>query len=336
MQRFILLGKRKLFVLMAGMLVLHACADNPVAPTASTKAPPQPLKSISSIDPSTSEITIVDDDDGTQYTFIPATNEIRVSDGSYIELDASQAAMFAAEFQGTLEMDQIIPSMNSLTLDCTIDYNAAKPGRCPEDQRPTLIGGAQGSAQASAPQSGSAVTRTTVLWRRTTSVPADRAQLRASTAMRSTLGPVLSLSYGDPCVDVLNAGASQAAVFTRNRTTAMATARDAVVGELALRGSELVLEKTLPSGSAAAAAVITEIADRAAARIAVSILAYVWNTNSCGTHVPVAQITLGGAAGGGGGGGGGLTCHNEGWEISFDGGETWSPITVRVCQYAME
>jgi hypothetical protein len=37
----------------------------------------------------------------------------------------------------------------------------------------------------------------------------------------------------------------------------------------------------------------------------------------------------------GGGTGISLQCHNEGWEISYDGGSTWDPITVSVCQYEM-
>jgi hypothetical protein len=40
--------------------------------------------------------------------------------------------------------------------------------------------------------------------------------------------------------------------------------------------------------------------------------------------------------GGGGGfspdGGPGLSCRAETWEISYDGGDTWSPITVTVCE----
>jgi hypothetical protein len=35
------------------------------------------------------------------------------------------------------------------------------------------------------------------------------------------------------------------------------------------------------------------------------------------------------------GGGLSLQCHNEGWEISYDGGNTWDPITVSVCEYTM-
>lgn len=26
-------------------------------------------------------------------------------------------------------------------------------------------------------------------------------------------------------------------------------------------------------------------------------------------------------------------CHNEDWEISFDGGDTWAPIVVSVCEF---
>jgi hypothetical protein len=45
-----------------------------------------------------------------------------------------------------------------------------------------------------------------------------------------------------------------------------------------------------------------------------------------------ALATCGGGGGGGGGGGPIFTCHFETWEISYDGGETWQPIQVSVCE----
>lgn len=39
----------------------------------------------------------------------------------------------------------------------------------------------------------------------------------------------------------------------------------------------------------------------------------------------------GSGGGGGSGGAGGFSCHFEQWEISYDGGNTWEPITVSVC-----
>ena len=41
----------------------------------------------------------------------------------------------------------------------------------------------------------------------------------------------------------------------------------------------------------------------------------------------------GGGGGGGGGGGYYYSCHPEQWEISYDGGSTWEPIMVTVCEY---
>lgn len=38
---------------------------------------------------------------------------------------------------------------------------------------------------------------------------------------------------------------------------------------------------------------------------------------------------------GAGGGGIELNCHSETWEVSSDGGQTWSPIEVQVCEYNM-
>jgi len=331
-----LFGRRKVIVLIAGAIALHACAESPVAP-ASKAPPPRPLKSVSYIDPYTSAITVVDDDDGTQYTLNPATNEIQVSDGSFIELDPALTATFAAAFEGTVETDQIIPSMSNLSLDCTPYELPGKDGRgCQEEQVVTSPGAQLGTARSGVKPKRNATTAATILWRRASSVSAVGSAFDGRPAMHTSVDQVFALDFGDPCVDVLNSVAPNISVFSQQRTSFLQTIRDIVGGELVSRGGEWAFERTLTSGSGAAAAVLTKLADAASARVSVSILAYVWNTNSCGTHVPVAQVTLGGTGGGGSGGSGGLVCHLEGWEISFDGGNTWSPITVKVCQYAME
>ena len=89
--------------------------------------------------------------------------------------------------------------------------------------------------------------------------------------------------------------------------------------------------------AAAGATVTAGIVEFAASRISVSVLAYVWNTNQCGSRVPVAQVTLpryGGTFSPRPGSTGGYSCHIETWYISFDAGAHESPIRVKVCEWA--
>jgi hypothetical protein len=60
-----------------------------------------------------------------------------------------------------------------------------------------------------------------------------------------------------------------------------------------------------------------------------NILAIWYSSNECGDNLwpdatmsPVSAPRSSGIS---------ISCHTEGWEISFDGGQTWAPIDVEVC-----
>lgn len=72
--------------------------------------------------------------------------------------------------------------------------------------------------------------------------------------------------------------------------------------------------------------------------VALSILAWSYSANNCWNNTWPDRSSYSGGFGSGTGGGavGGFwikECHNEQWEISYDGGVSWSPIVVSVCEY---
>jgi hypothetical protein len=62
-----------------------------------------------------------------------------------------------------------------------------------------------------------------------------------------------------------------------------------------------------------------------------------WNSYYCGSQQVTAGPVFRSFGGNGGGGTGGyISCHTESWLISFDGGKTFSRVSVDVCEFVMD
>ncbi len=132
------------------------------------------------------------------------------------------------------------------------------------------------------------------------------------------------------CTDVANAVLPSRLDYSARRSQFLKGAVAVGIGEV-VNG---LLGLVLPAGSASAAAFATYVADAANSRVAISILAYYWNTYQCGSKLVSAGPIYRGANWASGGIS--WACHTETWEISFNGGQTYDPINVTVCDIKYE
>lgn len=136
--------------------------------------------------------------------------------------------------------------------------------------------------------------------------------------------PVASRTLSmDPCQDVVNGAVSAATSYQGQRTSFIKQAWPVAVVEAGNQAKRL-----MPRGYAVYAKFAELVANHEAARIQVNILAFYWNTYSCGTRTLTAGPVF---FGGGGGAGGGFWCEYQTWKISFDNWASSSFISVHVC-----
>jgi hypothetical protein len=139
----------------------------------------------------------------------------------------------------------------------------------------------------------------------------------------------LTANEFDMCSDIVNAALPKTLEYKTQRTSFLKTIIPAAVAEVVNGVAGFVL----PAGSAVAADFALKIADHAQARIAMGYLAGMWNDYDCSNKkVRAGPMTIAGS-GGGSLDGQTLVCHDENWEISFNGGETWFPIVLNVCRW---
>lgn len=254
----------------------------------------------------------MDGEDGVEYTLDIDQQEIRFSDGRVLILDPEQTSMAAATFHGTLVADAEASDLQNLP-----DPNCTNPD-------PAFCGiEAQSASGQSDPSS-------TVLWRVASvgsETPNWRSAKRQQGRRRSNPDNASIASSADPCTDVANAALPKTLEYKTQRNSFM---KD--VWAVAIAEGVNLAKRFMPRGSAAAADFVNEVADHLHARTSMSVLAFTWNSYSCGSrNVTAGPIFVGG---GGGGGAGNFTCHYETWEISFTGWDgPWYPITVTVCSY---
>lgn len=142
-------------------------------------------------------------------------------------------------------------------------------------------------------------------------------------ARTSALG-AFTQGSADVCSDVFAAGVPRVLELKQNRKNLLRALASGLGGE----ALSAVLGKLI-AGTAGAAAIAGDIVgDYYIARVAVSVLAYQWNTYNCGTRrTPYGPIYFPGA----GRHGSMYACTEKLVAVSFDGGSSWSWISATVC-----
>ncbi len=183
--------------------------------------------------------------------------------------------------------------------------------------------------------------RGTVLWRRVIDGPAGRTKApivdgppsfssfnvpssRNSLGFPTLTGPLFSL---DGVSSVCDQIAQTATEPVRNYK---AKRHDFLTDAFTLADEVASAVLHLLPGSGAASTYVQNSVGLSYAAIGVGVYALYWNQYDC-SHKYVYGGTVYQHSGGGGTGGGTMVCENQRWEISFNGGASWSPIWVRVC-----
>lgn len=306
----------RLMQLSAAALAIMAtsCTDAPVAPDAAVTKDLKSSSSLSTVNGSL--VTMVDDYDGESYTLDMTRGEItRRSDGSVLELDEEQTAAAATVFYGDVVVNSLFDSFSDV---CSPERpcGAAMSGSAGE---PTLASGLL-------LQRESAETRTR---------PGNRfgATLLGSLPAKPFKSSKKSFSImsGGICDDIINSVFRGRLDYAARRTDFV---KDGFLfGVLVAAGA--ATRRALPVGGVGAIRLLGNAAAAQEKRIAVSILGWMWNSYSCGNGQTVtAGPVIRSFGGGAGGGSGSLVCHTESWSISFDGGRSYSRISVEVCEFS--
>lgn len=279
--------------------------------TSPMQSPPVPKFLVSSSEGS--HITIVDENDGTEYTLDVTQREITSSNGEILVLDEQQMQLALPEFLGTLAADPVVPDFES------IDPNGCQP-------EPGIV----------CPYSVSSGDLSTILWRSDSATwNHNKNHSKAPKGRKMKLGtvydgltassPITVAAYSDVCQNVANAALPSTIDYRVQRTSFL---RDAFNTATVIALSWAVRKQLLP-GSIAAGLFAARTADRAYSRIRMGALAFYWNQYDCANR----QVTVGPlwVTGSGSGGGGSHSCGYQDWTISFDNGATWSTIRVLTC-----
>lgn len=309
------------------LIALAGCADDgPTSPTRARHVPrTAPLASFASaVDAAT--ITVYDDY-GVGYTLDPARAEIRSSDGYIFELTASDLANATTAFVGAYEGDRAASTLAAApppptSTDCELGLSTC------DHQWDVSDGGASPFVPEEGAESSTAPSPSGVLIRRS-DAGAPGAPLAA--APDADLGAAPLYLAGGSCQDI--AGAIYDATVNHRAT------RDGVLN--VLKGAAAVTVTSVSYGIRIRLANIQGLAfklevaahDQLVATTQLNVLATLYASYGCWT----------GSWGSGTVGGTSVAapstiskvCHTETWEISFDGGNTWSKQEVQVCEYRM-
>jgi hypothetical protein len=297
-------------------LAAAACTDAPVVPERHEPVPPPGHSYASNVSGST--VTLVDQDDGETYTLNTDTREItRASDGAILELDGEQTAAAATAFYGNQVADAVLSDFEQAC-------NPANP--CAAQMSGTIADSTTASGFILVKESEE--TRT----HRGTTFGASFHGNAPLQPFRSSPSRSFDLMTGGTCSDIVNAVFQGKLDYSSNRTSFV---REGFINGV-LISTGYVVRRTLPPGSFSAARFMERIASAADRRISISILGWMWNSYYCGSEPVTAGPVIRGFGGSYSGGSGYLACHTEAWSISFDGGKTYTGISVDVCEWKQD
>jgi hypothetical protein len=269
---------------------------------------------------------------GTSFTLDAAAEAVFVSDGTVITLSPEEAATIATAFYSTSNGD---------TLSSAID---TEEGRCGQggycEQSVTFGGPSADTADGQSVLLVRHVSTSTKTKRGTTfglstinyaNLLSPNHQNKSRSSEPTTVGIESTEYYGWPpsCLDIARQMYAMAPTYREARNVVLNVLKDIAnqAVEFDDQGRPTI---HLPNVPSLAYNLMTRIEEESDAYIQMQFWAGMYVGFGCGdNNWPDAS--------GSGSLGGGLTleCHDEGWEISYDGGTTWDPITVSVCEYEM-
>lgn len=272
--------------------------------------------------PPISEIT-VHHTDGTSFTLNAGAREVRVSTGIVIKLSPEQTAEIATAFRATTigdplagEIDRTPPPPSG----CGPESGGVCESALPSIDGPSVL--VRQVSKSAKTKPGKTFGLGPLSYTKPRSKP--------SSTESSNIGIASTSDYGWPpsCLDMAREMFAMTPRYRATRNSVLNTLKEiaSTTFELDDYGRPTVRLPNLPT---LAYTLMNQMADESDAFIQMQYWAGMYTGYGCtANNWPDA---------GGGGGGGGLTleCHNEGWEISYDGGRTWHPIEVSVCQYVM-
>ena len=303
--------------------LLSACSDAPTSPAVSRSPEPRrPLASLGSYTDGSS--LTVWDAAGTGYTVIPSLSEIHTTNGYVFVLNASELADAMTAFVAAYEGDRAANALASappprsgcgpVITDCPPEYAYSLPGGAPA---PIPY---DGVSPLPPPSVGGLLVR--------------RADRVAPAALPTTDFDGAGLQYVGSCADI--AGAIYDATL-QHRSSRNAVL-DVLKGALAVRVAaayESGLKVSLANIQGLGFKLETAAHEQLSSTTQLNILATLYSAYGC----------WGGSWGSAGSVGGSYfpppapvykLCHRETWEVSTDGGGSWAPQEVTVCEYYMD
>lgn len=275
---------------------IAACSapDRVSAPTLTPSGPPSHTQSLNG-----SVITLVDEDDGSQYTLDVNAQVVRFSDGRSLHFDYDQTTEALAAFHGTLEAD-------------SIDGTRFMPSAGCEDPTQLICGSSTQAMPA-------------FRWR---FVNKSKVSKDKEKKVSGGAGVGVQSSF-DVCSDVATAAINAQGTFKSNRTSVWRNVFSYGVG--GLFGD--IMGRSYPAATATAALLAEDFINGRKRQTAISVLAYVWNTYECSPGSVRAGPIIDFRSGGGSGAGRTLVCTQQTVEFSFNGGQSWEAVIVTVCEY---
>ena len=247
-------------------------------------------------------LTIYSRDNGRSYTLDVSAQTVRFSTGEVMDLTVNQTSMMYTAFKNIIATDPVADTLGSLIYGdvgchpkCITQYSLPKKGA-----QPLLMSSLQatGTLTLNFSESGTA------------------SSLIAQDALLS-----------DPCTDMVTAAAVAKLNYTSRRTRVLDETLLAGIAEV----GSVVGAVIFPEATAAGAALDTKLLEVITSSGAVNIMAFFWNSNSCGSRqlvtAPIYHIPTPGTFGTQW-----LCAPVPNSRISINGGP-WISVTVNICEW---
>jgi len=261
-----------------------------------------------------SQLTIYSRDNGRSYTLDVSARKVRFSTGQVLDLTDSQTNDMYAAFKNIIATDPVADSLGTLLYgDLGCHPKCITPYSLPKGGTQTL--------------SGSSAERNGIQ----TSLMSSSQATGTLTMNFSETGTTSSLiipdaALGDPCKDIVTSAALAKLNYTSRRTRIL----DEAVAVGLVEGGNAVAEFVFPPFTLAAAELGTLMLENQTTSVQVNIMAFYWNSYSCGTRQIISAPIYHSAPSGLGNGI--WVCHNMSAWISFDSGKNWTSVQVNICE----
>jgi hypothetical protein len=306
--------------------LLVGCAETTTSPPSDDAlgAPAKPSSVLlSSQSKDGSKLSVVDEYDGVTYTLNLASGELtRSSDGMVLSLTTEQRDSVGTAMAAIMRNDPSIPGLETIA--------SRSPGQCT---------GLPGSPCLESVTTGGPGLVLRLISRETNDDQDDdqdddpskgRKRFKRFVRTSSTL-PSFSVAAlgGDMCTNIINAALGQTIEYHGKRSKFLT---NAFIGATSVLFGQ-VTKNVLVPGAFAAIKLMYEVSDITQASIAIGFLRANWNDYNCDSTKVIAGpyyhstgvYSLTPSPN--------FTCHDETWGISWDGGQTFQPQRVTVCEF---